>query len=201
MTGSRRTLSGGESQRINLATSLGSSLVGAVYVLDEPSIGLHPRDNGKLIGILQRLRDVGNTVIVVEHDADMMRASDVMVDMGPKAGELGGEVVFVGSPAEIVKDMSSLTGAYLSGREEIPVPKDRRPGSGLKLTIEGAAAHNLKGITPVDPAERLRVRHRGEREREEHAGPRGAVSRRAKAAGRFGLPSGSCTRGSPGPKR
>ena len=141
------TLSGGESQRINLATSLGSSLVGAVYVLDEPSIGLHPRDSGKLIGILKRLRDVGNTVIVVEHDAEMMRASDVMVDMGPKAGELGGEVVFVGSPAEIVKDMASLTGAYLSGREEIPVPKDRRPGSGLKVTVEGASAHNLKGIT------------------------------------------------------
>jgi excinuclease ABC subunit A len=141
------TLSGGESQRINLATSLGSSLVGAVYVLDEPSIGLHPRDNGKLIGILHRLRDVGNTVIVVEHDAEMMMASDVMVDMGPKAGELGGEVVFVGTPDEIVKDGASLTGAYLSGRESIPVPTDRRPGSGLRLTVEGASANNLKGIT------------------------------------------------------
>jgi excinuclease ABC subunit A len=149
------TLSGGESQRINLATSLGSSLVGAVYVLDEPSIGLHPRDSGKLIRILQRLRDVGNTVIVVEHDADMMRASDIMVDMGPNAGELGGEVIFVGTPSEILKHGASLTGAYLGGRERIPVPNERRRGSGLKLTIEDASAHNLKGITLSIPLNAL----------------------------------------------
>ena len=126
------TLSGGESQRINLATSLGSSLVGAVYVLDEPSIGLHPRDNDKLIGILQRLRAAGNTVIVVEHDVDMMRASDVIVDMGPRAGEQGGEVVFNGTPAEILEDRASLTGAYLSGRKGIPVPAERRPVDGVR---------------------------------------------------------------------
>jgi excinuclease ABC subunit A len=140
------TLSGGESQRINLATSLGSSLVGAVYVLDEPSIGLHPRDNGKLIDILQALRRVGNTVIVVEHDAEMMRASDVIVDLGPRAGELGGEVVFNGTVEEILRHPASLTGAYLSGKKKIALPAQRRPPPGFALRILGAAEHNLKGI-------------------------------------------------------
>jgi excinuclease ABC subunit A len=145
------TLSGGESQRINLATSLGSSLVGAVYVLDEPSIGLHPRDNGKLIAILQALRRVGNTVIVVEHDAEMMRASDVIVDLGPRAGEQGGEVVFNGPVEAILKDTASLTGAYLSGRKSIPLPSQRRSPTGLALRILGAAEHNLHSIDVAIP--------------------------------------------------
>jgi excinuclease ABC subunit A len=145
------TLSGGESQRINLATSLGSSLVGAVYVLDEPSIGLHPRDNDRLIRILKALRDVGNTVIVVEHDADMMRASDTIVDLGPHAGEHGGEVVFNGTPEEILSDGGSLTGAYLSGRKEIPLPRQRRRSHGAALTFTGVSEHNLKNIDVTIP--------------------------------------------------
>jgi len=145
------TLSGGESQRINLATSLGSSLVGAVYVLDEPSIGLHPRDNDRLIRILKELRDAGNTVIVVEHDADMIRAADMVVDMGPRAGERGGEVVAAGTLQEILKDGRSLTGAYMSGRSRIPVPGSRRVPSGREIRIAGAARHNLKGIDVTIP--------------------------------------------------
>jgi len=149
------TLSGGETQRINLATSLGSSLVGAIYVLDEPSIGLHPRDNGKLIRVLKALRDVGNAVIVVEHDAEMIRESDVVVDLGPEAGEHGGEVVFVGTPGEVVEDRRSLTGAYLSGRKMIPVPERRREGNGLFVEITGASEHNLKGIDVTLPLNML----------------------------------------------
>ena len=149
------TLSGGESQRINLATSLGSSLVGAVYVLDEPSIGLHPRDNDRLIRILRALRDAGNTVIVVEHDADMMRAADMIVDMGPHAGERGGEVVAAGTPQEIMMDARSLTGAYLSGKSHIAVPGERRVPSGREIRIEGAARHNLKGIDVAFPLDML----------------------------------------------
>ena len=149
------TLSGGESQRINLATSLGSSLVGAVYVLDEPSIGLHPRDTGKLIAILKALRDVGNTVFVVEHDAEMMRQSDIIVDLGPRAGESGGEVVFNGPLAELMREPRSLTGAYLSGEKEIPVPARRREGSGLTITVAGAAEHNLKNIDVAIPLNML----------------------------------------------
>ncbi|MEK9137053.1 MAG: excinuclease ABC subunit UvrA, partial [Bacteroidota bacterium] len=145
------TLSGGESQRINLATSLGSSLVGALYVLDEPSIGLHPRDNERLIRILKALRDVGNTVIVVEHDADMMKASDVIVDMGPKAGELGGEVVFNGPANEIVTDKNSLTGKYLIGKLKIPVPQKRRASNGKAIIVRGAAQNNLKSIDVTIP--------------------------------------------------
>jgi excinuclease ABC subunit A len=145
------TLSGGESQRINLATSLGSALVGALYVLDEPSIGLHPRDNDRLIRILKALRDVGNTVVVVEHDADMMRASDVIVDLGPGAGEKGGEVVFHGPSRAVLDDPHSLTGAYLSGRKRIPVPAERRAGSGLSIVIRGATEHNLKDIDVTIP--------------------------------------------------
>ena len=149
------TLSGGESQRINLATSLGSSLVGAVYVLDEPSIGLHPRDNARLIRILSALRDAGNTVIVVEHDPEMMRAADVLVDLGPGAGELGGEVVYTGPLEGVVREKRSLTGAYLSGRKSIPVPQQRRAGSGLAITVRGAAEHNLKDIDVSFPLNAL----------------------------------------------
>ncbi len=149
------TLSGGESQRINLATSLGSSLVGALYVLDEPSIGLHPRDNGRLINILKRLRDVGNTVIVVEHDIDMMRESDIIVDMGPKAGELGGEVIYNGASEKIVKDEKSLTGKYLSGKLSIPVPRARRETNGSAITITGARENNLKNIDVTIPLHML----------------------------------------------
>jgi excinuclease ABC subunit A len=145
------TLSGGESQRINLATSLGSSLVGAVYVLDEPSIGLHPRDNDRLIRILKALRDVGNSVVVVEHDADMMRESDRIIDLGPRAGEQGGEVVFNGLPADILNDARSLTGQYLSGRKRIPIPPHRRTPSGFQIVIGGAAEHNLQSIDVTLP--------------------------------------------------
>jgi excinuclease ABC subunit A len=141
------TLSGGESQRINLATSLGSSLVGALYVLDEPSIGLHPRDNARLIRILKALRDAGNTVIVVEHDADMMRASDVIVDLGPRAGEHGGQVVFNGSPEAILADQTSITGKYLSGQLAIPIPPRRRKSNGMAICVRGARENNLNDIT------------------------------------------------------
>ncbi len=140
------TLSGGETQRINLATALGSSLVGSLYVLDEPSIGLHPRDNAKLIAILKSLRDVGNTVLVVEHDADMMRAADQIVDMGPRAGEAGGTVVVQGDIEKVRSHDSSLTGGYLSGRLSIPVPAKRRKRSKQAIVVRGAAEHNLKSI-------------------------------------------------------
>ena len=140
------SLSGGESQRINLATSIGSSLVGSIYVLDEPSIGLHPLDNDRLIAILKRLRDVGNTVLVVEHDADMMRAADQIIDMGPKAGERGGELIFQGTYDEAVVSEKSLTGKYLSGKLSIPVPKTRRKKTGRSVTILNAFQHNLRNI-------------------------------------------------------
>jgi excinuclease ABC subunit A len=149
------TLSGGESQRINLATSLGSSLVGALYVLDEPSIGLHPRDNDRLIRILKALRDSGNTVLVVEHDADMMRASDVLVDLGPLAGEQGGEIVFNGPVAQLIREGDSLTARYLSGRTQIPVPRARRQPVGPPLRVEGASENNLKNISVDIPLHML----------------------------------------------
>lgn len=140
------TLSGGESQRINLATSLGSSLVGSIYVLDEPSIGLHPKDTNRLIGVLKSLRDIGNTVIVVEHEQEMMEAADYLIDIGPEAGINGGKLVFAGNYKEIVKDKDSLTGKYLSGELEIAVPKSRRKWTD-KITIQGARENNLNGIT------------------------------------------------------
>lgn len=140
------TLSGGEYQRINLATSLGSSLVGSLYVLDEPSIGLHPRDGDRLIHILKSLRDLGNTVLVVEHDDEMIRAADVVVDMGPRAGEHGGEVVFNGPVDELLKHPDSLTGKYLSGKLTIPTPKKRRKDTEQSIFIRGAAEHNLKNL-------------------------------------------------------
>ena len=140
------SLSGGEAQRIRLATQIGSALVGVLYILDEPSIGLHQRDNSKLIGTLKKLRDLGNTVIVVEHDEETMMESDYLVDIGPGAGIHGGEIVAAGSPKDIMAHPTSITGAYLSRRKEIPVPTERRKGNGKYLEVEGAYEHNLKNI-------------------------------------------------------
>jgi len=140
------TLSGGEAQRIRLATQIGSALTGVLYILDEPSIGLHQRDNIKLIRTLQRLRDLGNSVIVVEHDEETMEAADYIVDVGPGAGIHGGEIVAAGTPAEIMACEKSLTGAYLSGRERIAVPKERRKGNGKFLSVRGARQNNLKNL-------------------------------------------------------
>ena len=140
------TLSGGEGQRIRLATQIGSGLVGVLYVLDEPTVGLHQRDNIRLISTLKKLRDMGNTILVVEHDADMMMESDWIIDMGPGAGLDGGEVVFQGTPEAICRDEVSLTGQYLSGRKSIAVPERRRPHTGRHIVIEGAHEHNLKNI-------------------------------------------------------
>ena len=140
------TLSGGESQRIRLATQIGSSLMGVLYILDEPSIGLHQRDNDKLLATLQHLRDLGNTLIVVEHDEDTMRAADYLIDIGPGAGSHGGEVVAAGTPAEVMANPKSLTGQYLSGKKKIEVPAVRRPGNGKFLTVRGARENNLKDI-------------------------------------------------------
>ena len=140
------TLSGGESQRIRLATQIGSSLVGVLYILDEPSIGLHQRDNDKLIATLKRLRDLGNTLIVVEHDDDTMLAADYVVDIGPGAGVNGGEIVFAGTVDKLLKCKKSITGQYLSGRKKIELPEKRRKGNGKFLTVHGASEHNLKNI-------------------------------------------------------
>lgn len=144
---SAATLSGGEAQRIRLATQIGSGLVGVLYVLDEPTIGLHPRDNQKLIAILKKLRDLGNTVIVVEHDAETIRSADFVIDIGPGAGDQGGRVVATGSPQELMEHPESLTGMYLSGRKWIPVPARRKPPQGAWLVVRGARANNLKNIT------------------------------------------------------
>ncbi len=141
------TLSGGEAQRIRLATQIGSSLMGVLYILDEPSIGLHQRDNEKLIGTLQKLRDLGNTVIVVEHDEETMRTADYLIDIGPGAGIHGGHVVAAGTPEQVMADANSITGDYLAGRKRIAVPKKRREGNGQALTVRGAREHNLKNIT------------------------------------------------------
>ena len=140
------TLSGGESQRIRLATQIGSSLMGVLYILDEPSIGLHQRDNDKLLDTLRRLRDLGNTLIVVEHDEDTMRAADWLIDIGPGAGALGGQVVSAGTPEQVMADPNSLTGQYLSGKKRIEVPEGRRTGNGKWLTVRGARENNLKNI-------------------------------------------------------
>lgn len=144
------SLSGGESQRIRLATQIGSQLVNVLYILDEPSIGLHQRDNTRLIHSLKELRDLGNSVIVVEHDKDMMLNADYIIDMGPRAGRLGGEVVFAGTPAEMLK-ANTLTSAYLNGKSEIAVPETRRPGNGKFLKIIGASGNNLKHVTASFP--------------------------------------------------
>ena len=149
------TLSGGEAQRIQLATNLGSSLVGALYVLDEPSIGLHPRDNDRLIRLLKNLRDIGNTVLVVEHDAEMMRSADHILDIGPAAGELGGRVMYEGDFAGLLLDEASLTARYLRGDAEIKEPKQRRVAQKRRLTIQGASEHNLKSIDVEIPLDML----------------------------------------------
>lgn len=145
------TLSGGEAQRIRLATQIGSSLTGVLYILDEPSIGLHQRDNEKLLGTLRHLRDLGNTLIVVEHDEDTMRAADYVVDIGPGAGVHGGELIAAGSVNDIINCENSITGQYLSGKKQIPVPEKRRKGNGHKLTIMGAKENNLKNINVEIP--------------------------------------------------
>jgi len=141
------TLSGGEGQRIRLATQIGSRLTGVLYILDEPSIGLHQRDNRKLLDTLLTIRDLGNTVIVVEHDEETIRSADYVVDLGPGAGELGGELVAAGTPAQIVRCKASLTGAYLSGRMKIDIPEARREGNGKSIVVVGAREHNLDGLT------------------------------------------------------
>ncbi|HUU41473.1 MAG TPA: excinuclease ABC subunit UvrA, partial [Desulfatiglandales bacterium] len=145
------TLSGGEEIRIRLATQIGSGLSGVLYVLDEPSIGLHHRDNNKLLNTLKRLKELGNTVLVVEHDPETILSADYIVDMGPGAGQLGGQVTFAGTTDEILSDQRSLTGQYLSGRLSIPVPGVRRKGNGKELVIEGAAENNLKCIDVAIP--------------------------------------------------
>ena len=145
------SLSGGEAQRIRLATQIGSALTGVLYVLDEPSIGLHQKDNSKLIATLKKMRDLDNTVIVVEHDEETMRESDFIVDIGPGAGKDGGEVIFAGTPEEIINDEKSITGQYLSGRKQIPVPEKRRKGNGKSLKIIGAQENNLKNIDVTIP--------------------------------------------------
>ncbi len=145
------TLSGGESQRIRLASQIGSGLTGVLYVLDEPSIGLHQRDNARLLKTLKRLRDLGNTVIVVEHDEEAIRLADFVLDMGPGAGVHGGHVVAKGTPEQVMAESASLTGQYLTGRRQIPLPPERRKGSGRKLVVSGARANNLKSVTAEVP--------------------------------------------------
>lgn len=145
------TLSGGESQRIRLASQIGSGLTGVLYVLDEPSIGLHQRDNDRLLATLKHLRDIGNTVVVVEHDEDAIRTADQVIDMGPGAGRHGGEIVAQGTPEEIMKNPKSLTGQYMSGSRQIAVPKKRRSGSGMVLRVVGATSNNLKNVTADFP--------------------------------------------------
>ena len=151
------TLSGGESQRIRLATQIGSSLMGVLYILDEPSIGLHQRDNDKLLATLRELRDLGNTLLVVEHDEDTMRSADYLIDIGPGAGVHGGEVVACGTPEEVMENPNSLTGAYLSGKRKIPVPAQRRKGNGNHLRVIGAAENNLQNVTVDFPLGTLTV--------------------------------------------
>lgn len=141
-----RTLSGGEAQRIRLATQVGSALIGCMYVMDEPSIGLHPRDHHRLLEIIGELKDRGNTVILVEHDEDTIRYADYVVDLGPRAGTLGGELIAAGTPAEIEKNKNSLTGQYLSGKRKIPIPQVRRKGTGKKLSLFGATGNNLQNV-------------------------------------------------------
>jgi excinuclease ABC subunit A len=149
------TLSGGEAQRVRLATQLGSALSGVIYILDEPSIGLHPRDNSKLIETVKRLRDLGNTVVVVEHDETMIREADHVIDVGPGAGEYGGEIIAEGELKDLIKNPESLTGAYLSGKKAITVPKAVRKGNGKAITVVGASAFNLKNVDVKIPLGKL----------------------------------------------
>src|SRR5690606_37127636 len=152
-----RTLSGGEVQRINLTTALGTSLVNTLFVLDEPSIGLHARDMGRVVGVLEKLRDAGNTLLVVEHDADVMRAADRIVDLGPGPGSGGGQIVFDGSPAELVDDSVTLTGQYLRGERRIGAERRPRPVPADHdwLVVLGASQHNLKDVAATIPLQRL----------------------------------------------
>ena len=154
---SATTLSGGEAQRIRLATQIGSQLVGVLYILDEPSIGLHPRDNSRLLGSLKKLRDLGNSIIVVEHDQETMEEADQIIDIGPGAGEHGGEVVFSGSPNEIISSTISITGQYLSGKKSITIPNKRRKGSGKNISIDNASGNNLRKINTSFPLEKFIV--------------------------------------------
>ena len=154
---SATTLSGGEAQRIRLATQIGSQLVGVLYILDEPSIGLHPRDNARLLGSLKKLRDLGNSIIVVEHDQETMEEADQIIDIGPGAGEHGGEVVFSGAPNEIIKSPDSITGKYLSGKKSIEFSSNRRNGNGKNIYLEEASGNNLKNISTKFPLEKLIV--------------------------------------------
>ena len=183
------TLSGGEAQRIRLATQIGSSLVGVLYILDEPSIGLHQRDNERLIATLQRLRDLGNTVIVVEHDEGTMRAADHVVDLGPGAGEHGGELVAEGTPEQVMSVKESATGQFLSGEREIPLPKKRRRPSGY-IEIEGASQHNLQSINVKVPARCLLRGHGRVGVRQVDARERGALQ-----GGRKPAPPGEAASG------
>ena len=154
---SASTLSGGEAQRIRLATQIGSKLRGVLYVLDEPSIGLHPRDNQRLLDTLAALRDMGNTVLVVEHDAETIERADYVIDLGPGAGRLGGELVAEGTPEAIRRSPASLTGRYLSGALKIPMPIKRRPGNGKFIRIANATEHNLKAVDAEFPLGKLIV--------------------------------------------
>src|SRR5690606_25359952 len=145
------TLSGGESQRIRLASQIGSGLTGVLYVLDEPTIGLHPRDNARLLGALKRLRDLGNTLVVVEHDREVIESADHLVDFGPASGAGGGQVTSAGSPARVRPAPQSLTARYLAGKAAIPVPTNRRPSQNGALVVRGARHHNLRGIDAAFP--------------------------------------------------
>ena len=182
------TLSGGEGQRIRLATQIGSRLTGVLYILDEPSIGLHQRDNRRLLDTLIAMRDLGNTVIVVEHDEETIRAADWVVDLGPGAGELGGEVVAAGTPADHAKSKASLTGAYLEGRTYRDSPQCGRSGNGKAITVVEACQHNLKKLTARFPPRGVRLRDRRLGVGQEHAGQfdpaPGPGSRSARRRGR-----------------
>lgn len=145
-----KSLSGGEAQRIRLATQIGSQLVGVLYILDEPSIGLHQRDNERLIASLEALRDIGNSVIVVEHDKDMIERADHVIDIGPKAGKHGGEIISEGKPEDL-KNFNTLTADYITGKREIAVPKKRREGNGKKVTLTGCTGNNLKNVSVEFP--------------------------------------------------
>ena len=169
------TLSGGESQRIRLSTQIGSGLMGMLYVLDEPSIGLHPKDNAKMIATLESLRDIGNTVIVVEHDEDTIRAADHVVEMGPGPGVHGGRVVVQGTLDEILKCKASPTGQFFSGKRSIPVPKQRRKGNGQSLVVRGARENNLKNADGHHSSRKARRHHRCLGVGQEHADQRSAV--------------------------
>ena len=164
------TLSGGESQRIRLASQIGSGLTGVLYVLDEPTIGLHPRDNRRLIAALTHLRDLGNTLLMVEHDREVIEHADHVLDFGPGAGSDGGQIVGAASPAKLKKVKESLTGRYLAGQECIPVPSDPRAGNGASLEIRGARQNNLQEHRRSHPAGLFRRRHRRVGQRQELAG-------------------------------